>query len=168
MTAVVAREQGVFETVDAAVEALYMCLQRDKGRRVRAVTQVIEELDGLLTAPESLKQQPLLRLAAAIARGYGPLMRHALGESGQRQPEAQWRTLLPILAECENPDIPDPRPAAGPRARPRRTWDSPRHALRIRRELTRDGWCLHFTGRDARGALIDDIFDEIERMFSPA
>ena len=32
----------------------------------------------------------------------------------------------------------------------------------------RDGWCLHFTGRDAHGDLIDRVFDEIERLFSPA
>ena len=168
MAAAVACEQGVFETIDAAVEALYMCLQRDKRRRVRAVAQVIEELDGHLTAPKTLKQQPLLRLAAAIARGYGPLMRHALGESRQKQPEAQWRTLLSILVEAENPDIPDPQPAAGRRSRPRRTWEAPHHAMRVRREMTPNGWCLHFTGRDATGALLDLVFDEIERMFSPA
>ena len=42
-----------------------------------------------------------------------------------------------------------------------------RHRLCIRRERTVDGWCLHFTGRDAHGSLIDGVIDEIERMFSP-
>ena len=43
----------------------------------------------------------------------------------------------------------------------------PRDTLTIRREMTRDGWCLHITGRDAKGALIDEVIDEIERIFTP-
>jgi ParB family chromosome partitioning protein len=168
MAAATAAEQGLFENVTAAVEQLYTCLGRDKRRRIRAVAQVIEELDGHLTAPETLSQRQLLRLAAALARGYGPLMRHALEESRDRQPDAQWRILLPVFAECEDPAIPDPGRSAGRRDRPRRTCDAPRHAIRVRRELTRDGWCLHFTGRDARRVLLDDVFDYIEHMFSPA
>ncbi len=41
----------------------------------------------------------------------------------------------------------------------------PRHSLTIRRERTSDGYCLHFTGREARSALMDDILDEIEWKF---
>jgi ParB family chromosome partitioning protein len=52
--------------------------------------------------------------------------------------------------------------------RPRRLLTLRRRGLRIRRERTREGWCLHFTGQDATGMLIDDVFSEIERMFSPA
>ena len=44
----------------------------------------------------------------------------------------------------------------------------PRRGLTIRRELTRTGWSLHFTGRDATSNLLDCVFDEIERLFSPA
>jgi hypothetical protein len=33
--------------------------------------------------------------------------------------------------------------------------------------MTPDGWRLNFTGRDAHGDLIDRVFDEIERLFSP-
>jgi ParB family chromosome partitioning protein len=95
-------------------------------------------------------------------------MRHALTESRNKEPDAQWRLLLPILAECDDATIPDPKPSHDHRARPRRTYALPRHALRIRREITREGWCLHFTGRDATGDFIDTVFDYIEQMFSPA
>lgn len=94
-------------------------------------------------------------------------MRHALTESRSKEPDQQWRLLLPILAECEDTSIPDPRPAAGPRDRPRRTFEPSTRRIRIRRELTEDGWRLHFTGKDATGMLIDRVFDEIESMFSP-
>ena len=37
----------------------------------------------------------------------------------------------------------------------------------MRRERTRDGFILHVTGRDANTALINEIFDELERHFLP-
>ncbi|MGH6979109.1 MAG: hypothetical protein ACRED4_07440, partial [Brevundimonas sp.] len=167
LVAVTARDRGVFDTVEAAIDALYASLSRDKRKRLRAVAHLAEELDGALTAPETLSLRQLLRLAAAASRGYADLMRHALTESSLKEPDHQWRLLLPILAECEDPAIPDPKPAAGRRDRPRRTFAFPLHSLRIRRERTQDGWSLHFTGKDATGMLIDSVFDEIERAFSP-
>ncbi len=166
LIAVTARDRGLFDTIEAAIDALYVNLSRDRSRRLRAVAHLAEELDGALTAPETLSLRQLLRLAAAASRGYGELMRHALTESHLREPDAQWRLLQPILLECETPDIPDPRP--GLNTRPRRLYTAPRHSLRIRREKTPTGWCLHFTGRDAEGDLIDRVFDEIDRMLSPS
>ena len=167
LIAVTARDRGVFDTVEAAIDGLYASLHRDKRRRLRAVAGLAEELDGHLAAPETLGLRQLLRLAAAASRGYADLMRHALSESSSKEPDHQWRLLQPILAECEDPAIPDPKPAAGRRDRPRRTFEAPLHNLRVRRERTRDGWSLHFTGRDATGMLIDSVIDDIERAVSP-
>lgn len=146
------------------MDGLYRSLARDKRYRLRSICHLVEELDGHLTSPETYSQTRLLRLAAATARGYADLMRHALAETRDSEPAAQWRLLAPILAECEDPAIPDPRPAAAQRDRPRRTYSAPCHQIRVRRERTRDGWSLHFTGRDAHGDLIDVVFDNIEAM----
>jgi hypothetical protein len=55
----------------------------------------------------------------------------------------------------------------GPPTRPRRILQ-PRPDLTIRREQTRDGYSLHFTGRLATSDFCDRIFDEkIERMLAP-
>jgi ParB family chromosome partitioning protein len=168
LVAVMARNNGTFDTVDAAIDALYVNLSRDKRKRLRAVAHLAEELEGTLTAPETLSLRQLLRLAAAVSRGYGDLIHHALSNSSDTQPETQWRILEHIFAECEDSKVPDPRPELGHRDRPRRTYDLPRHRIRIRRERTQDGWCLHFTGQDATGMLIDRVFDEIELLFKPA
>lgn len=165
--AVTAWEHGYYETVDAAVDGLYGTLNRDRRRRLRSIASLVEELQGSLTAPETLSLRQLLRLAAAASRGYGDLMHHALRESRSKEPEAQWRLLLPILAECEDATIPDPRPELGKSDRPRRTYEAPLHRIRVRRELTPDGWSLHFTGRDARGDLIDRVFDAIDNLLRP-
>ncbi len=61
----------------------------------------------------------------------------------------------------------DPRRVRGHHDRPRRTWYAPTRAINVRRERTADGWCLHFTGRDAQSGLIDDVIDRIEALFLP-
>jgi len=168
MIAVTARDRGLFDTIEAAVDALYVNLGPNRRRRLRAVACLAEDLDGHLTAPASLSLRQLLRLAVANYRGLGPVMRHALAESSLTAPDAQWQLLLPILVESENPDTAEPLRSHARPGRPRRLLSAPRHALRIRRERTRDGWCLHFTGRDASGDLIDRVFDEIEHLLGPA
>jgi ParB family chromosome partitioning protein len=170
MVAVTARDRRVFDTVEAAVDALYANLSREKRKRLRALAHLTEELAGYLTDPETLSLRQLLRLASAMTRGYGDLMRHALGESSVTDPGSQWQTLLPILVEAETGEPVEPAPRLGRGSlggRPRRML-KPRAGLTIRREMSRDGWILRFTGREATGMLIDSVLDEIERMFSPA
>ena len=168
MVAVAAQRTRVFGTVDAAVETLYAGFSRQKQHRVRSVALVAEELDGILTAPETLTQRQLLRIAAALTRNYGDLMRHALEESSNREPDHQWSLLVPILVESETTEPVEPKPYFGAETRPRRIWHGTTVSLRIRREMTRDGFCLHFTGRDARSHVVDLVIDEIEhRLAAP-
>lgn len=168
LVAVRARDSQAFATIEAAVDQLYSTCNRDRRRRIRAVAHLIEDLDGYLDAPEKLSQQQLLRLAAAAARGYAPIMQHALAETRSREPGTQWRILKGILLESEDPEIPAPSHAAASRGRPRRLYRTPRpRSIAVRRERIPDGWCLHFTGRDATGELIDRIFDELEAIFVP-
>ena len=85
---------------------------------MRSVALVADELEGFLTAPETLTQRQLLRIAAALTRNYGALMRHALEEASSKEPDAQWRLLLPVLVESEATEPVEPAPiyAAGPPA----------------------------------------------------
>jgi hypothetical protein len=106
-----------------------------------------------------------MRVSRAITGGFGDLIRTALEESSVTDPDHQWTLVEPILAEAEeNARRPEVSRAPG---RPRRIL-RPRYGGTIRRERTRDGWCLHFTGREATGPLLDLVLDEIERMYAPA
>jgi ParB family chromosome partitioning protein len=166
MVAVKAARAEAYGTIDAAIEALYGSLGRHKRARIRTVATVVDELDGYLTTPELLPLRHLLRLAPLIPRGYGDLLRATLRDADVHGVEDEWRLLLPIIAEAERPE---PSGIAGTRpGRPRRLLVLPARGLTIRREITRRGWCLHFTGTDATGTLLDAVFDEIERIFAPA
>ena len=132
-------------------------------QQVEFGANLADELDGHLTNPENLSQSQALRLSSALQAGFGEVIRTALEESSLDSPQAQWQILLPILTEAENPqpEYPKPRPGC-----PRRTY-RPRPGLTIRREQTRDGWCLHFTGREATSWMLDNVFADIERKFEP-
>ena len=72
------------------------------------------------------------------------------------------RQLEQAAANPEEEVLPHPFLTPG---RPRRLLHL-RQGLTIRREWTRTGWCLRFTGPEARkGGLMDDVIDEIERLF---
>jgi ParB family chromosome partitioning protein len=164
LVCVTARNQGAFISIEEAVEKLYPNAGRVKRLRLRALAHFAEEMDGQFTAPQKLKQEHAFRIARAIDAGFGDLIRTALEESSVKDPDHQWDLIQPILAEAEEL-AKKPERSERP-GRPRRIL-RPRHSLTIRRERTRDGWCLHFTGRESTGAMIDLVLDEIERMYSP-
>jgi ParB family chromosome partitioning protein len=157
-----AHRQEIFGTIEEAVARLYPAAGAMKRSRLRSLAHLVEELDGLLTDPENLSQNQALRIESALRTGFGNVIRTALAESSSDGPRTQWQLLLPILTEAEQPpsDSPPPRPG-----RPRRL-HRPRPGLTIRREQTRDGYCLHFTGSEADSDMLDSVFDEIERMFA--
>ena len=161
MVAVRSARAEAHDGIDAAIDALYRNLGRQKRTRLRTIAHLAAELDGFLTAPETFSLRQLLRLAPLIPRDYGDLIRATL-EDAADDPEAEWRALLPIMIEAERHE---PEGPARP-GRPRRTLDISRN-LRIRRERTRTGWALHFAGRDATSDTLDSVFYEIERQFAP-
>jgi ParB family chromosome partitioning protein len=163
LMAVTARNMGAFASIEAAVEGLYPNASKQKRARLRGLAFFAEAMDGQFTAPETLSERQIERLARAMAAGFDELIRTALEESSLKDPGHQWDLMQPILAEAEeharNPEV-----SALP-GRPRRIL-RPRYNLTIRRERAPDGWRLHFTGREATGAMMALVLDEIELKFS--
>jgi ParB family chromosome partitioning protein len=132
--------------------------------RRETIARLAGDLDGLPAAPESLSENQIPHLACAMQNRFGEANETAINESSLTGPASQWQALLPILTESEHPDpepLKDPRPG-----RPRRV-TRPQPGVIVRREFTRDGWRLHFTGRDATGPLMDLLLDEIDRLLGP-
>lgn len=161
--ALTARDLGLFPTIEEAVDRLYPAADKVKRSRLRALARLAEDLDGLLTAPESLSQRQALRLATACRAGFADLIATTLEETPLKDPASQWTAILPHLTESERFAAPDT--PVETRGRPRRVL-RPRPGLTIRREMTREGYVLKFSGREATSGLIDVVMDEIERMFS--
>ena len=167
--AVLARDQQVYLTIEEAIDCLYPTANSMKRSRLRAVARVAEALDGPLANPEALSLRQLLRLSNALRDNFGEAIETTL-LTAPRDPVSQWAAILPYLIESERfiTTEPEPGPTREPatRGRPRRVL-RPRPGLVIRREMTRDGYRLHFTGREATCGMLDRVLDEIERLYAP-
>lgn len=162
LTLTAAVHHGLFDTIDAAILALHPTAAKQKRTRLRSLAMVVDELEGCFTTPELLSQSQIERLAAALRAGLSPLVHQILAEERDKSLPSQWSALLPTLTEALAAD-PDPTPK-GP-TRPRRLLTL-KQGLTIRRELSRNGWLLRFSGPEARaGGLIDDVMDYVERQF---
>jgi len=154
-------EAGVFDTLDAAITTLYAHASAAKRSRIRSLALVAERLEGVLKFPEALTIAQATRLASAIRQDFGDVIESALISAKPGGPKAEWTTLLPFLEEADRAlsDTTEPR-----RGRPRRLARI-RSGLTIRREMTRHGYILKFTGHEATSDFIDEVIDEIERWY---
>lgn len=153
----------VYDTADAAIDALFPALSRQKRSRIRGHLMVVEMFDGLFSTPERLSVSRLDRLAAALRAGWEDILLSALPHHRSHSLDSQWQALAPVLAEALSPTQISPAPTD--RGAPRRV-RTIRPGLTVRRELTRTGWSLRFSGPEAKSpGFIDDILDEVERWF---
>ncbi|OYU41354.1 MAG: hypothetical protein CFE33_04720 [Pseudorhodobacter sp. PARRP1] len=154
----------LFPTIDAAIAALHPTATKQKRTRLRTLALVAEEFEDCIATPELLSQNQIERLAACLRGGLTPVIHQILKENRKASLPTQWAALAPTLAEALSPES-DPTPTNP--GRPRRLLTL-KQGLTIRREVCRNGWILRFTGPEARkGGLIDDVLDEIERLFQP-
>jgi len=155
---------GLFETLDAALATLYPQISRQKRAKLRAITEVVDILDGHLIDPELLTENQLMRLAQCLRLGWTDIIITALSEQNDPSGTTQWQRLLPVMGESET--LITQNRSTNPKC-PRRL-SRPLKGICIRREKTQDGYVLHISGRRATGALMTDVLDEIERWLGPA
>ena len=159
-----ARDEGLFETLDAAVAGLHPLANGTKRSRLRALAMAVETFSGLLSEPTLLSQRQVLRLANLTRTKLTHMIDVALTAERPTTPEEEWSIIEPILTEAEL-SLRTPQPNYAP-GRPRRLL-KPRPGLMVRREMAPQGWTLRFTGPDATGFLIERVLDEIETLFTP-
>jgi ParB family transcriptional regulator, chromosome partitioning protein len=158
----------VFPNADAAIKGLYPALARQRRAQLRGYVAVYESFEDLFTTPEALSAQRMDRLAAALRGDLEEVMQQILLENRDRSLETQWHALAPAITEALRDPTTDPAAESPSSTRPRRSLTL-KQGLTIRRELTRTGYILRFSGPEARsGGLIDDVFDMVERWFQKA
>lgn len=101
--AVVATDNGAFDTVEQAVDALFASGSKAKRSKLRSFALIHEELGDLLAYPQMLSERQGLRLAAALRRGFAEPIRRILSVANSDSAEAEWRGIEPtlVLAEAE-------------------------------------------------------------------
>lgn len=99
--AVVAKGQGAFKSVEAAVNKLFPAASKAKRSKIRSFALVHEELGDLLKFPTALSERAGLRLAGAVKAGYSAVMRDLLADSDAKNFEKEFKVVEPIIKMAE-------------------------------------------------------------------
>lgn len=163
--ALIAADEGIFGSTEDAVRVLFPHADRMKRTRICAVAVVVREMEGVLKNPQTLNQRQLLRISSAINRGMLDVLHLALQHGLTKTSEHQWKLMEPYLREAEEEDKKLRSHSSEP-PRPRRMFRH-KNQFVVWREKTKKGYSMHFRGKEMHSGLMDGVFDEIERWFSP-
>lgn len=169
--AVIATENGAFESVDAAIAALYQMASKAKRSKLRSFALVHEELGDLLSFPQALTERQGLRLAGTLRNGLTEDLRRALASGQGVDAELEWSLLEPVIRNSE--EAPRDQSRGG---RPRNTVKgkpSKRGEIKlangssIKHEIDRQGHVIRFHGSNIDTELVETVMLEIERLLEP-
>lgn len=97
--AVLAAGQGVFPSVEEAVNVLFAAASKAKRSKVRSFAVVHEALGDLLQFPTGLSEKAGLALAAALRDGGQARLRNALGQGTAVDAKSEWQLLDKALKQ---------------------------------------------------------------------
>lgn len=101
--AVLAAGQGVFPSVEAAVDKLFSVASKAKRSKVRSFASVHEALGDLLRFPTALTEKAGLRLASALRGGAQAQLRAALDGAEVVDAKGEWGVLQQALTGATPP-----------------------------------------------------------------
>lgn len=161
--AVLASGQGVFPTIEAAVDKLFSAASKAKRSKVRSFAVVHEALGDLLSFPKALSEKAGLQLATALRGGAQTQLRAALDGVEAKDAKAEWALLQKALEGA----VAAPRDASRG-GRPQQIKHIPERALPkggvLRAEVTPDGVRIELKGRVLNADTAERLLQVIARQ----
>lgn len=99
--AVIASQQGTFDSVESAVDVLFPMASKAKRSKIRSFALIFEELGDLLRFPDLIKEKDGLKLAAALRDGAETKLRDALDIGAPGTVEEEAAILADVLARLD-------------------------------------------------------------------
>lgn len=168
--AVVAAQQGAFDSTESAVNALFGMASKAKRSKIRSFAVIFEELGDMLEFPENLKERDGLRLATALRAGAEDDLRTALEGPTPASPADEWAQLEAVLEQLEAEASPSPSRGGRPRkAPPKSGWRG--NTLRLDSGVTLqsghdgDGYTIRIKGRPVDAELIKSAMEHLRYLF---
>lgn len=110
--AVVAAEQGAFDSVEGAVNHMFRHASKAKRSKIRSFAELFECLGDMLKFPEDLSERRGLQIAGALRQGSEVSLRNALAEGTIATSADEWSILESALSSLT------PKPQKAKLARP--------------------------------------------------
>lgn len=160
---VLAAGQGVFPSVEVAVDKLFSAASKAKRSKVRSFAVVHEALGDLLRFPTALTEKAGLQLASALRGGAQVSLRAVLDGADARDAKAEWALLQVALKDTVEP----PRDTARG-GRPQQITRVPERSLPkggvLRAEVTADGVRIELKGRVLNADTAERLLQLIARQ----
>lgn len=164
--AVLAVEQGAFETVEQAVDTLFHAGSKAKRSKLRSFALIHEELGDLLVFPQALSERQGLKLAGALRAGRAGELRDVLASGQAAEPDEEW-ALLEVVTEAAAAKSKNPSRGGRPRKEETvrtTTLDLP-GGVTLHHVADKDGHSIKFTGDDVSDEMMESVIAGIRKMF---
>ncbi len=121
--AAVGMQQGLFGSVEEAVNVLFASASKAKRSKIRSFALIHEELGDMLVHGESLRERDGLRLVGALRQGGQARLREVLERGSVSNGAEEWALLEPAVIEIEARNNSVPERGGRPKsAKPRPEW----------------------------------------------
>lgn len=164
--AVISAQNGIFDTVEAAVDQLFATASKAKRSKIRSFAMVFEALGDMLSFPEKLTERQGLRLAGALRAGAESDIRNLLAEGQGVDPASEWDLLESVIENYEG-ELRDTSRGGRPKTAPRKRETGPTvrtsTGFVLRREQDGQGFLIRLEGRKADAEMVDALIREMER-----
>lgn len=164
--AAISAQNGIFDSVEDAVNSLFASASKAKRSKVRSFAMVFEALGDMLSFPEELSERQGLRLASALRSGAETEIRNLLAEGQGVDAQTEWQLLESVIEQHEGKPRDNSRGGRPKAAMPRRSSGqsvTTSTGFVLRRELDERGYSVRFEGRKVDAEMVDAIILEIER-----
>jgi ParB family chromosome partitioning protein len=167
--AVIAAQEGAFESTESAVNGLFAAASKSKRSKVKSFAEVFEMLGDMLRHAESLSERRGLRLAGALRQGGEVHLRAAL-EAGQGgDADQEWAVLEPVIVTIEGAPRTSPKMGRPPAVAPV-GWvdaDTLKLASGVTLQKGRDGkgFVVRLCGKPVTEDRMGDVMVALQRMF---
>lgn len=161
--AVLAAGQGVFPSVEAAVDGLFAAASKAKRSKVRSFAAIHEGLGDLLKFPVELSERAGLKLAVGLRDGAQPRLRAALAGADPADARAEWRLLDQALRDGGAPQR-DASRGGRPQAATRVAERTYPNGLTASAEIADDTIRLQVSGRRLSEQAVESLLDMLARQ----
>ncbi|WOI57847.1 ParB/RepB/Spo0J family partition protein [Palleronia sp. LCG004] len=169
--AAVGMQQGLFGTVEEAVNVLFASASKAKRSKIRAFALIHEELGDMLSHGESLREKDGLKLAQALRHGGQARLREALDLGPASSGPEEWKLLEPAIADVEDNEMAMPDRGGRPRApEPGARWVTRDRmvlssGVSIEYGYDNGAHVLKLRGKNVDRTLMESAMEELARLF---
>ena len=119
--AVIAAEQGAFDSVEGAVNHMFRHASKAKRSKIRSFAELYECLGDMLQFPEDLSERRGLKVAGVLRQGGEGALRSALAAAQVATPEEEW-AVLEAAVEALTPKVKKKKPVKSAKSKPVAGW----------------------------------------------